>query len=357
MKKCMLVTFITIAVLGYATTCFSQTDRTVTNTTKKGSLLIYPLIKVGPGDTLIQLTNNYYLSVKIRCVYDMPTEHSRTGWTMTLLPNQSVAWLASTARGPDGRSIPLVPTRLPQLASGALVQLRCWAVDDSGSQQIAWNWLTGSAIVDYGNNRSWEYSAWRFAVNSSTTGSSAGTAGTLQMTGDTGNYDACPTALLFNFLTQQTTTDPYPAGTVENKLTLVPCGMDSVYNNTMIYTEFVARNETGDKRGSPYTCIGNATASTWYSESLTSTKLHVPSSQLNPFVNNNTPGGSILVHGRQNENCEGSQGIPLLGVMSMQFTSGSGPVAGGTPTAVGPGQGYVRDGNDNNTTTPVVTVR
>ncbi len=50
MKKCMLIALImifTLSVLG--TFCCAQLDRTVTNTSKKGSLLIWPLVKANPG--------------------------------------------------------------------------------------------------------------------------------------------------------------------------------------------------------------------------------------------------------------------------------------------------------------------
>ncbi len=42
--------------------------------------------------------------------------------------------------------------------------------NETKMQQIAWNWLAGEAIVKEPNAKAWEYSAWRFAVNSSTTG-------------------------------------------------------------------------------------------------------------------------------------------------------------------------------------------
>lgn len=359
MKKCMLIALITIFVLSAsAALCFAQTDRSVTNTSKKGSLLIWPLIKVDTTDTLISLSNEYYQGVRVRCAYRAPFPCSHTDWVFTLKPNQPISWLASTGKGLDGKAIPKVKGTPPRLAVGTSATLECWAVDSGGSQQIVWNWLTGDAIVGKGGSQPWEYSAWRFAVNSSTTGANAGTAGRLQLTGDTGNYDACPSGLLFNFFKQTPSgSTTYAAGTVNNILTLVPCGQDLTTNgNTIVYTDLVTRDENGISLTgpAPYACIGCSDSSTlWFSESLTSSKLKVASTSVNPFVYLTTPGGSFVIHGKQSTSCTGSTGVPLLGVMSMQFGSTTGPVVGVTPTAIGPGQGYVKDANDNYTTTPI----
>jgi hypothetical protein len=361
MKKCIAISLITIiTLLVSGTLCLAQLDRTVTNTSKKGSLLIWPLVKVtGGGDTIIQLTNNYYAPVKVKCFYRVSNPCDHTSWIFTLLPNQTIAWLASTGKGPDGQVIPAAKGRPPALAPGTVAELRCWAVDSSGAQQIAWNWLSGDAIVKEGTGKqSWEYSAWRFAVNSSTTGANAGTAGSLLLTGDSGNYDACPTALIFNFFKQTgDTTGAFPAGTVNAQLTLVPCKQDLVTNaNPVVYASMVPQDEVQSTLSSAFACVGCANPSTqWYSESLASGKLGIIGSTTNPFLNIGSPGGSVFVHGKQQSgSCPGSTGVPLLGVMSMQFSSSTGPVAGATPTGVGPGQAYVKDADDEYTSDPIL---
>ncbi len=220
MKKCILIASITIFVLSVsATLCFGQLDRTVTNTSKKGSLLIWPLIKAGPADTTIMLGNNYYEKVKVKCTYRSSFPFEDTSWSFNLMPNQTISWLASTGKGPDGKSIPKTGNA-PPLSTGKSAELRCWAVDSGGIQQIAWNWLSGEAIISEGTNQSWGYSAWRFAVNSSTTGAAAGTPGQILLTGDSGNYDTCPTGLMFNFLKQTSSTSvyPFPKGTPQWRL-------------------------------------------------------------------------------------------------------------------------------------------
>jgi len=358
MKKCILIASITVFVLSVsATLCFGQLDRTVTDTSKKGSLLIWPLIKAGPGDTIVMLGNDYYEKVKVTCTYRSSFPFQDTTWSFNLIPNQTISWLASTGKGPDGKSIPQTGGDAPPLGSGKSAELRCWAVDSGGTQQIAWNWLTGEAIVKEEKDQSWGYSAWRFAVNSSTTGAAAGTPGRILLTGDSGNYDACLTGLMFNFVKQTPSTSVklFPKGTVNNVLTLIPCMEDYVTNTApTVFTDLLTYDEAQNSVSGASVCVGSDVFATqWFSESLISSKLVLAPDVANPFVNLATPGGSVYIHGKQDDRCTGSSGVPLIGVMSMQFMSGTGPVAGVPPTAVGPGQAYVKDADDVNTTTPI----
>ena len=368
MKKWILAASITIFILSLSgTSSFGQTDRTVTNTSKKGSLLIWPLVKSGPADTTLLLTNEYYEQVKLKCVYQHSFPFTHTSWTFDLMPNQTVSWLASTGAGVKAKNA-YAPVKVgadqtmapfPRPVSGTTVELRCWAVDSGGRQQIAWNWLSGEAIIKEGKGMSWAYPAWRFAVNSSTTGASAGTAGMIYMTGDTGNYDACPTGLVFNFLKQTpSTSKTFPKGTVNNVLTLVPCIENYVSNAAPAAYTGLRTYDEASSVAEPYTCVGSSnSASQWYSESLLSTKIVLPGGIPNPFSNLATPGGSIYIHGREDSHCPGSAGVPLIGVMSMQFGSGSGPIVGVPPTAIGPGQGYVRNATDSAYTSTAVFIQ
>jgi len=359
MKKCMLIALITIFTLSvFGALCSAQVNRTVTNTSKKGSLLIWPLIKSGPADTVISLSNDYFKSVKVKCYYRFPFDCAHADWVFTLTPNQPIAWQASTGKGIDGKDLPLTRGNPPAITSGN-AELKCWAVDSTENQQIGWNWLNGEALIGEGPNQTWQYSAWRFAVNSSTVGAAAGDPGVIKLTGDSGNYDACPTALLFPFLKQTpTTAGTFPTGTVNNVLTLVPCKQDYVDdNNSIVYTELLPHDENEGSQSGAYVCVGcglSDPVNQWFSENLISPKLHIASQIANPFVNLSTPGGSIYVHGRQKTgSCANSAGVPLLGVMSMQFVSPSGPFVGETPTAVGPGQAYIKNAGDQDTINPI----
>jgi len=364
MKQCIRIALITFFILSLSSAfCFGQTDRTVTNTSKKGSLLIWPLIKVGPAETTLILSNDYYQSVKVKCFYRKSFPFFDTNWIFNLMPNQTISWLASTGKGPDGKNIPYTGANAPSLSSSSTAELRCWAVDSGGAQQIAWNWLSGNAIIKEGVNQTWGYSAWRFAVNSSTTGANAGAPGQILLTGDSGNYDSCPSGLVFNFLKQtsvtaskQTTIRLFPKGTVNNNLTLIPC-MENFSSNAAptVFTNLLTYDEDQTQVSGASVCVGatNSTAH-WFSEPLTSSKLMMATGVANPFFNLATPGGSIYIHGKVGgSSCTGSSGIPLIGVMSMQFMSTTGPIVGVPPTAIGPGQGYVKDAADHNTATPI----
>jgi hypothetical protein len=362
MKKCIRIALITFFILSVSSAlCFGQLDRTVTNTSKKGSLLIWPLIKVGPADTTLMLSNDFYKSVKVKCFYRKSFPFSDTNWIFNLMPNQTISWLASTGKGPDGKNIPYTGANAPPLSSGSTAELRCWAVDSGGTQQIAWNWLSGSAIIKEGMNQSWGYSAWRFAVNSSTTGATAGSPGQILLTGDSGNYDSCPTGLMFNFLKQTSVTSTkttsirsYPKGTVNNNLTLIPCYENFKTNGAPnVFTDLPTYDEDQTHVLGASVCVGSTNSAThWFSEPLTSSKLMLARGVPNPFFNLATPGGSIYIHGKAGGGCAGN-GVPLIGVMSMQFMSTTGPIVGVPPTAIGPGQAYVRDAADDNTSTPI----
>jgi len=289
MKKCIMIALITIFILSvFATLCFSEFDRTVTNTSKKGSLLIWPLIKVSP-DTTVMLSNDYYEKVKVKCTYRSSFPFQDTSWFFNLMPNQAISWLASTGKGPDGKSIPRTGGDAPPLGSGMSAELRCWAVDSGGTQQIAWNWLSGQAIIREGENQSWGYSAWRFAVNSSTTGAAAGTPGQILLTGDSGNYDTCPTGLMFNFLKQTPSTSvrSFPKGTVNDVLTLVPCMEDFVANTApTVFTDLLTYDEAQNSVSGASVCVGSDVSATqWFSDPLISSKLVLTPGVDNPFSN------------------------------------------------------------------------
>jgi hypothetical protein len=375
MKKCMLIALITIfSVLVSGALCLAQFDRSVTNTSQKGSLLVWPLIQWDSAhfkDTLIKISNDYYTSVTIKCfVRKFPCDSIDIEFTLT--PNQEISFLVSTGQGLDGRPIPKgIGAIGPLLNDGEKGELKCWAVDSevcsdlpNRGQQIAYNWLSGDAIIYEGVNQHWEYSAYRFKVNPpATTCSPAGEPGQILLTGNAGNYDACPTALLFSTLKQAPGTvqaptvpaSPYPTGNVNNIITLVPCKQDFVDNNdSTVYAEFLYTDENEVLHSGAWTCVGCETGpptNEWFSENLLSPKLHNGSIFLGPFA---TLSGSIYIHGiKKDSSCPNSVGVPLLGVSSMQFFSNTGPYAGETPTLVGPGQAFIRNGGDKDTADPV----
>ena len=170
MKKCMLIALITVfALVSFGVLCFADSLRGVANTSKKGSLLIFPLIKVGLGeqdsnDTIITISNDYPARVNLKCRYQTPESCYCDTFSFALTGNQPISFRAETGEGLDGKEIlpkNIKVDRFPTAGGQYAGELRCWAVGASG-QPISYNWLSGTATVVEGDNQTWEYSAWRF---------------------------------------------------------------------------------------------------------------------------------------------------------------------------------------------------
>lgn len=391
MKKRMLIALITIIpLLFFGALCFAGSDyaRTVANTSKRGSLLVFPLVRVGPAeyqDTIITITNDYSTAVHIQCMYSTPENCACDGNNFTLTPYHSVAFSAKTRVAPDNEffydekhrviGMPAFPWDNQTVTDATL---RCWAVDDVAPYRpISYNYLSGSAIIGEDTNQSWQYSAWRFAVGyaikTNTPVPSAGSSAPFQLrlTGLPRTYDACPGKLLFNFIEQapDPTANQYPEGarkgyrTVDNRLTLVPCKQDCVSsdNESIVRVTLGVRDEY-ENSGGTYACFDcddNTTA--FYHKSLSgksplTTQIEDPNTFRGyPLGDIWTPGGYIEVSTALNgdNNCSGIgktavRGIPVLGVMAHRFSSPDGPIAGDTPTVIAPPQAYLTDISGNN---------
>jgi len=368
MKKCMLIALITIfALVSVGALCSAQpTYRSkigVTNTSKKGSLLIYPLVKVSPeqadgNDTIITLSNDYPGLVKIVCQYSVPDGClCGTLRDFTLTANQSISFSAKTGRDLDGQQLPLRAGAPPWPWNGEYTgELRCWAVKGD-KWPIAWNHLSGTATLIEGEGeerRSWQYSAWRFAVgydvqhNTIVPDAQGNDTKTIRLTGSPTTYDACPSSLIFNHITQvqDPAIGPYGDNETENKLTLVPCKQDCVDGgDRTVGVTFDLYDET-ELSSVVYACIDcTDSASAYYSKSLT-TKVDNPSLFTSREMKG--PSGMGIVKNFpfpiSDRGCKGlSYGIPVVGVISNQFSSPTGPIAGETLTVHGRGQPHVLD--------------
>jgi len=364
MKKSMLIALITVfALVSVGALCSADSLRRVTNTSKKGSLLVYPLIKVSPvdvqdgNDTIVLIGNDYPTKVRLNCRYMWPDNCGCYTFSFTLTGNQSIAFSAKTGEDIDGdkafprkvRIDPFEGLNYGQYAG----ELRCWATN-SANDPISWNHLYGSAIVKEGSNQTWEYSAWRFAVGYEVPrgylvkDDAGDPTRIIRLTGMPNTYDACPERLLFNFVKQVSapnTTDPYPEGQAENRLTLVPCKQDCVSSPVQARFSIYDEYENDASANACWDCDENG-SSVWtnpsgiYSKSLAdSTKFHTVSAF---GSNHDTPGGMALVSNTPNGQCVGvTYGIPLLGVISTKFSGPDGPVAGESLTTVGRAQPYL----------------
>jgi len=378
MKKRMLIALITVVILSaFGTSCFAFKAENVANTTKRGSFLIFPVIKAGGSgdtiDTLISISNDSSSSVTLSCVYKytQPEQCECVDFSLNLTANQPISFSVKTGLGIDGRQVPKNGV-IRKLNANSTAELKCWAVDSAGNP-ISFNSLSGEATINEGFDITWQYSAWRFAVGAGiASGKKVGSKGKLLLTGTATTYDACPGKLIFHFIPQTTTltgafdtftnrpwwtTETFPYQTVNNTLTLVPCKQDCVTgessdNNTVVRADLMVWNEYEIKSSGAWACVGCDNATNFYSEPLLSTKLHDPT----VFSQDGGPPSNIIVVTPQTSHaadCNATLAAPLIGVMSMQFSSTLGPIAGETPTEVGKGQGWLLNENGGNSSIPV----
>jgi len=255
-----------VALVGMVS--MASAAQNVANTSQKGSLLIWPKIIVyNTGldrfgqdenyiETEIYIGNDYYQDVWVKC-YWVDALQNIEDFMFRLTPNQPV-WFSATY-GTDYQGYMSVP---PFVVDGnGTGELKCWAVNEAGTEQISFNHLYGNAwifgrhpiedddgaLYNYGELL---YNAYSFAAKQPF-GSTVGTAGTLLLNGTTG-YDACPQYLLTNFWPTESIT-----ATWGPDLALVPCKQDLRQDRTPTCTKakFDIWNMNETKFTGAYQCI------------------------------------------------------------------------------------------------------
>ena len=268
-----------IVALSAATSASAQSESAavsalpinVTNTSKLGSLLIWPAITINSlytQDTLVQITNNSAISsVHVRCEYVNELK-GRQAFDFDLTRRQTASWDVASAVGdqvhpppfPTGAGIVPPPFPPPPMTSGQRGELVCFATNTADTQQVAFNELSGTATPMRQNDtmslqpkEAYRYNAWAFnaltcvTTPGATTDATActadgiakddptaafGPAGTLKLTGENvaagGNYDACPGAQFQNFMTNGATlgSTTFSITLFENDLHVVSCYQD-----------------------------------------------------------------------------------------------------------------------------------
>jgi hypothetical protein len=383
MKKRMLIGWVTIFILfAFGTSCFAANAANIANTTKKGSYLVFPLILAGTlqdvRDTIVTISNDGASAVRLQCYYKYPNSTSPPclckNFEFTLTAYQEISFSVKTGENYGGGAIPRIGTIAELFQQNQTGELKCFAVDNTAAKNpISFNFLSGEATIHEGPDMTWMYPAWRFAVGANIpAGAKSATKGQILLTGTLKTYDACPSQLVFPFIQN---TQSYPgtfdtfnnvAGgsyqTVENRLTLVPCKQDCVSggagNDSITNAELLVYREDESGPSGAYACVG-CNSVEFFSDSLRSTKLHDPAA----FSHNGGPPGAIvLVRGRASycpggpnpfPDCNSTTALPMIGVMSHQFVSDTGPIAGEAATTVGLGQGWILDCHGGNTTIPV----
>ena len=272
---------------------------------KSGSLLIFPLINVsGDNDTEISISNDFYYGVDVACRYRSNSDEV-AGVNFFIGGRETVWFSVKTGEG----SIP------SPLVIGEKGELKCWAVDASGAEQISWNYLQGFAeIIDLGpEGLAWGYSSWNFAADQPR-GKAVGVPGEIKLSGSPGEYDAMPRSLSFNV--SKTVTEAKP--------TLIVGKQDLRQD----------RDNTYSKAKFSYTRI--STSSTECIENMVQSKIR------------QTLLGSFKVQGIASTVCDKqfrkpygtTQNAPLLGVLEARRGKA---VFGIMPVGVGfDGSGYIR---------------
>jgi hypothetical protein len=248
----------------------------VSNTTNEGSVLVFPYIDVSEHkDTIIRLQNNYDDIAYVQCYWKNGSKFSN-GFGFRLTSGQPISFTAKTGNG--------IAPPFPQTAGRLAVfpkfqvydrgELKCWAVNDTYSQQVYWNHLVGSATVfDYAAQAAWEYSPWHFRALAKTgepgktlsEGAPVGKAGVIRLNGE--EYDACPAYLLGHFSPTDPASQAEMVGVVADgslkdgrtKLVVATCQQDFRQDKKLSYTKlrFDLWNEDEVRFGQPFHCMNS----------------------------------------------------------------------------------------------------
>src|SRR5215472_9170998 len=160
-------------------------SQNVANTSQKGSLLIFPLIVADPAlfdpniapvldasDTFIEVSNDETGPVHIECSY-MNEAKGRVDFDFKLTAKATASWDALSGAGLGVAPFPTNSVYTPAAGFAPVNphrgELVCFAVDQGGANQIAFNHLTGTATVVYTDDpdalqvkQAFRYNAWSF---------------------------------------------------------------------------------------------------------------------------------------------------------------------------------------------------
>jgi hypothetical protein len=292
-------------------------------------------------DTLVSISNDYPAGVRLKC-YFVPSDCEESNRGFDITANQPLVFWVS-----DGRDLNHEKSVIGQGLPNDQSELKCWAYyeeneDDVGptAKQISWNHLSGEATIVKSiqgvDVQAYRYNAWRFAAVGVTRGDAVGTAGTIDLTGLAGAYDACPQYLWFDVLKQveDPASDNY-AGTVDNYIALVPCKQDLTQEGipVNIKADMLVYNENEVEISGSYICYD-----CWYQGSLSSLDSDKGNIDNNPFINLATFGGAVKVSSPQEGStgpCGATAGSPQLGVLVKTYDAFDGPATAATPTTQG----------------------
>jgi hypothetical protein len=205
-----------LALLGFLALPAAGFALPVGNPYKTGSLMVFPLVDLsGDNDTVIAITNSFYHEVNVACWYRSVSDE--VGGAVFAVGADDTVWF-SLKTGEGSMPAPFY------LAENG--EVKCWAVNEAGTEQISWNYLQGLAEISDAQNRTWGYSSWNFAADKPR-GAAVGEAGVIRLSGLSGQYDAMPKYLNLNV----------PGTVSEAKVTLVLGKQDLRQDRENVYSK------------------------------------------------------------------------------------------------------------------------
>ena len=260
---------------GMVTTGF--TAQNVANASQKGSLLIFPRIDTtvdfsihAQRDTIIRISNDYPRDTRIKC-YWVNRDQTIQDFEFTLTSTQPIWFRASDGLGSgtySGQRTTNNALNVPPFFENSVGELKCWAINAAGTDQIAWNHLYGTAmVIDYVAHTAYEYNSFNFIVRPPgyAIGDTVPPQGDLKLSAKAQEYDACPKYLLFNFFTYDNTGfnqiglngEATAVNFGRTNLTLVPCHQDLRQDRvpTCTKAKFDIWNENEVKFTGAYQCL------------------------------------------------------------------------------------------------------
>jgi len=333
MKKSILAVFVAIAmVAGVGGVVFAAQN--VANVSQKGSLLVFPKIDISEGkDTLVSISNDYYRPVAVKCIW-VDADQEIADFVFEITKNQPVCFSAATGEG----TVDVPPF------DGPVGELKCFAVNDNADQQISWNHLYGTAkVIDFLDETAYEYNSWNFIARGVKRGNPVGNAGDLILSGNRGEYDGCPSYLLFNFRSVGSSVES--VGVVDfndTDLTVALCKEDLTQDREPTHTKlkFDIWDENEVKYTGAWVC-----AKCWFEDLLSNiSDKFIITSACGDF---HTNCGRFRVKGIASSVCPGSEATGLVGLSAELMTiinGDEGSPAAAACTANGAGKstnGYV----------------
>jgi hypothetical protein len=350
-----------VLVIALASATGVQAAPDVANTSQKGSLLVFPDVRVdGNWSTLIRIQNDGTSDVDIQC-YWMDGNKNRVDFNFVITREQPFWFDARTGSGTrqvnafpytvaNGFDNPYLltpdnPATGPNEAEATEADpglgpyfkgfLACWAVNGTGQAHVKWNHLSGTATVwSPAAGAAYEYPAYAFFVKNGLDLAPIGAPNTLRLDGN--EYDACPLYLVGQF----TPVGPFVGSVVApgvgapsvrgTRLAVVGCTLRLNQDWFPVYTklQFDVWNEDEVKFTGAYEC-----ADSWHEVDFN--RETDTGSQNFWFDMLSTFSARYRVESDKSTQCPEAQLVGLLGVQSTILTVGEGttPVWVGTPPA------------------------